>query len=69
VWASLGMVLKEKVLIQKISWKRNQAFSKSRFRKVKSKNHHTLGEAEIATINAIHDTEIAEHLQHLKMSE
>lgn len=68
VWASLGGVLKEKVLVQKISWKRNQAFAKSRFRILKGKNHPSLGEAEIEEINSSHDKELADHLQHLKMS-
>jgi uncharacterized membrane protein YcjF (UPF0283 family) len=68
VWASLGVVLKEKVLVQKITWKRNQAFAKSKFRILKGKKHPTLNEAEIAEINSTCDTELASQLQHLRMS-
>jgi uncharacterized membrane protein YcjF (UPF0283 family) len=68
VWASLGVVFKEKVLVQKNSWKRNQAFAKSKFRILKGKKHPTLGESEISEINSIHDKELADHLQHLRMS-
>lgn len=68
VWASLGVVLKEKVLIQKITWKRNQAFAKSKFKILKGKKHPTLDDTEIAQINSIHDKELAEQLQYLRMS-
>ena len=68
VWASLGVVLKEKVLVQRITWKRNQAFAKSKFKILKGKKHPALNEAEIAEINATHDEELAAQLQHLRMS-
>ncbi|PKG98384.1 hypothetical protein CXF95_14730 [Paraglaciecola sp. MB-3u-78] len=35
---------------------------------LKGKNHPSLGETEISEINSNHDKELAEHLQHLRMS-
>ena len=67
-WASLGVILKEKVIVQKHTWRRNQALAKSKFKILKGRHHHTLNQAEIDEINRTHDTELADQLQHLRMS-
>ncbi len=68
VWSSMGVIFKEKLIVQKVSWKRNQAFAKSKFKLLKSKHRPAINESEIDEINDEHDKELTEQLQHLKMS-
>ena len=62
------MLFLKKVLIQKITWKLNQAFAKSKFRILKGKKHPALNETEVAEMNSTCDKELASQLQHLRMS-
>ena len=66
VWASLGVIFKEKLILQTMTWKKNKAFAKSKLKGFKHK--HQAIEDEIDEINAEHDKELTEQLQHLKMS-
>lgn len=67
-WASFGVVFKEKLLIQRMNWKRNQALNKSKYKFLKAKHHEALSHDEAAEINELHDKELAAQLEHLRLS-
>lgn len=68
IWASLGAIIHENIVIRRASWKRNKALKKSKFRLLKEKNNLDLGAAEIDEINTAHDKELAEAIHHLRLS-
>lgn len=67
VWASLGVIIQERIIVRQSVWRRNRALNKFKLKYAKEKDQAII-DAEKSAINLEHDKQLSKAIEHLRLS-